>query len=122
MKKEIKVAVGSNLDEIKNRGGYFEKFKNAPIPDNELLTNLGLFINRQSLSRVIFMNELYQKIINVNGVVMEFGVRWGQNLSLFSNFRGMYEPYNYTRKIIGVDTFSGFPSIHKNDGTKDFIK
>ena len=86
MKKEIKVAVGSNLDEIKNRGGYFEKFKNAPIPDNELLTNLGLFINRQSLSRVIFMNELYQKIINVNGVVMEFGVRWGQNLSLFSNF------------------------------------
>ena len=69
MKKEIKVAVGSNLDEIKNRGGYFEKFKNAPIPDNELLTNLGLFINRQSLSRVIFMNELsnfrdvYQRII-----------------------------------------------------------
>ncbi len=122
MKKEIKVAVGSNLDEIKNRGGYFEKFKNAPIPDNELLTNLGLFINRQSLSRVIFMNELYQKIINVNGVVMEFGVRWGQNLSLFSNFRGMYEPYNYTRKIIGFDTFSGFPSIHKNDGTKDFIQ
>ena len=122
MKKEIKVAVGSNLDEIKNRGGYFEKFKNAPIPDNELLTNLGLFINRQSLSRVIFMNELYQKIINVNGVVMEFGVRWGQNLSLFSNFRGMYEPYNYTRKIIGFDTFSGFPSVHKNDGTKDFIQ
>jgi hypothetical protein len=47
MKKEIKVAVGSNLDEIKNRGGYFEKFKNAPIPDNELLTNLGLFINAE---------------------------------------------------------------------------
>lgn len=122
MKKEIKVAVGSNLDEIKNREEYFEKFKNTPIPDSELLTNLGLFINRQSLSRVIFMNELYKKIINVNGVIMEFGVRWGQNLSLFSNFRGMYEPYNFTRKIIGFDTFSGFPSVHKNDGEKEFIK
>lgn len=47
---------------------------------------------------------------------MEFGVRWGQNLSLFSNFRGMYEPYNYYRKIVGFDTFAGFPSVTKTDG------
>lgn len=122
MKNKINVAVGSNTDEIKNRERYFEKFKNTPIPDSELLTNLGLFINRQSLSRILFMNELYKKIINTNGIIIEFGVRWGQNLSLFSNFRGMYEPYNYTRKIIGFDTFEGFPSIHENDGKKDFIQ
>lgn len=122
MKSEQIVAVGSNIEEIKKREIFLENFKNTPISDSELLQNLGLFMNRQSLSKVLFMNELYQKIINVNGIIMEFGVRWGQNLSLFSSFRGMYEPYNYTRKIVGFDTFEGFPSIHKNDGEKEFMK
>ena len=53
-------------------------------------------------------HELYQKILNVHGVVIEFGTRWGQNLALFESFRGMYEPYNHFRKIIGFDTFEGF--------------
>mgnify|MGYP003971701973 CR=1 FL=1 len=28
-------------------------------------------------------NEIYKKIIDVHGVIMEFGTRWGQNLALF---------------------------------------
>jgi hypothetical protein len=62
------------------------------------------------------MHEMYQKIINVHGVIMEFGVRWGQNLALLSSLRGTYEPFNHNRKIIGFDTFSGFPSVHEKDG------
>ncbi len=93
------------------RSEFYNLFKNSPIPENELLSNLGLYTNRQTLSRILFMNEIYKKIINVHGVVMEFGVRWGQNLALFENFRGMYEPFNYNRKIIGFDTFNGFPSV-----------
>lgn len=118
---EKKVAIGSNTEELNIREEFLNNFKNCPIPDNEILQNLGLFTNRQALSRVLFMHELYQKTLNINGVIMEFGVRWGQNLSLFSSFRGMYEPFNYSRKIIGFDTFEGFPSVHKNDGDKDFI-
>jgi hypothetical protein len=55
-------------------------------------------------------------IVPVHGVIMEFGVRWGQNLALFSSLRGMHEPYNYNRKVIGFDTFDGFPSVSKEDG------
>lgn len=42
---------------------------------------------------------------------MEFGVRWGQNLALFESFRGIYEPYNYNRKIVGFDelNYNKFP-------------
>ncbi|MDQ7045237.1 MAG: TylF/MycF/NovP-related O-methyltransferase [Sulfurimonas sp.] len=122
MKKSINVAVGSNNTEIDLRSSFLNQFKECPIPDTEILQNLGLFINRQSLSRILFMHELYKKIINVNGVIMEFGVRWGQNLALFESLRGMYEPYNYTRKIIGFDTFEGFPSVHKKDGDKKHIE
>ena len=104
------------------RGEALRLFRESPIPDDELLSNLALFISRQNLSRILFMHELYLKALSVHGVVMEFGVRWGQNLALFQNFRGIYEPFNHNRKIIGFDTFSGFPSIHSKDGLSDIAR
>ncbi len=112
---KINVLVGSSNQEVTLREKFYQQFKEMPIAEAEQLSNLGLFLNRQTLSRILFMNELYQKIINVHGIVIEFGVRWGQNLALFSNFRGIYEPFNYNRRIIGFDTFSGFPSIDPKD-------
>jgi hypothetical protein len=88
------------------------------IPNDELLDNLGVFLTRQSLSRFLFLNEIYKESINTHGSIFEFGVRWGQNTSLFSSFRGIYEPYNYNKKIISFDTFEGFPSIDKKDDVK----
>ena len=35
------------------------------------------------------------------GVIVEFGVWLGHDLALFESLRGVYEPYNYTRRIIG---------------------
>jgi hypothetical protein len=112
----------ASSQELNSREEILDLFKQCPIPENELLQNLGLFIKRQDLSRIIFMHEIYQKIINVHGVIIEFGTRWGQNLALFESFRGMYKPYNHTRKIIGFDSFEGFPSVHAKDGQHDVIK
>jgi len=117
--EKMKVLSGSSQTEIQKRAEFLTLLKNSPIPESELLNNLGLYLNRQTLSRILFMHQLYEKILDVHGVVIEFGVRWGQNLALFESFRGMYEPYNYNRKIIGFDTFSGFPEVNnKKDGTK----
>ena len=98
------------------REDFFNLYKSSPIPERQILSNLGLFINSKNLSRILFMDYLYRKIIDVQGVIMEFGVRWGQNMSLFSALRGIYEPFNRHRKIIGFDTFEGFPNIHDKDG------
>jgi hypothetical protein len=118
-KMDIQTKTKSSGQELSTREQFKRLFDNCPIPDNEQLQNLGLFVNRQTFSRFMFMHEMYQQIINVHGVVMEFGVRWGQNLALFSTFRGMYEPANFYRKIVGFDTFSGFPSVHEKDGADD---
>lgn len=112
----------SSAEELKHREDIYQLFRDCPIPEYEIMRNLGLFINRQTMSRYLFFHELYQQILSIHGVVMEFGVRWGQNLALLSTFRGIYEPYNYTRKVIGFDTFSGFPSVSDKDGTDEIIK
>src|SRR5262249_55960023 len=33
-----------------------------------------------------------------------------------------YEPYNHTRKVIGFDTFTGYPSIRPEDGNADLAR
>ena len=119
-KKNIK-EYSSDLE--KNaRSKMIELFEKSPLPKNQILSNLGLFINSKELSRILFFDHIYKKIIDVPGVVMEFGTRWGQNLSLFSSLRGIYEPFNRHRKIIGFDTFTGFPSINIKDGKSDLMK
>ncbi len=67
-----------------------------------------LLSTRQEVTRLLHYNEIYQKLLNKPGVIMEFGCRYGSVLSLLCKFRSIYEPYNYSRKIIGFDTFQGF--------------
>ena len=50
------------------------------------------------------------------GVICEFGVHWGATLAELINLRGIYEPFNSSRTIIGFDTFEGFLPPSHNDG------
>jgi hypothetical protein len=116
------VLSSSSERELNDKRSFMELFKHSPIPDSQILNNLGLFMNRQSLSRIIAMHDLYKKILDIHGIICEFGVFWGQNLSLFESFRGIYEPYNHNRKIVGFDSFEGFVSLDKKDGSSDIMK
>lgn len=107
--------------EAKIRKEFLNLLKNCPIPDDQLLANLGLFLNSKNLSRVLFMDFIFRQILDVSGVVFEFGTRWGQNLALFSALRGIYEPFNRHRKIVGFDTFTGFPEITPEDGDSELM-
>lgn len=97
-------------------------FRVCPIPDDEILSNLGLFLTSKNLSRILFLNYLYQKIIDTQGIIIDFGTRWGNNASIFSALRGIYEPFNSRRKILAFDTFKGFPEITPNDGGSELMK
>ncbi len=95
-----------------------EFLKSSPIPDDEILANLGIYLTSKNLSRLLFFYEIYKKILHTHGVIMEFGVRWGQTLSVMSALRGIFEPFNRHRKIIGFDTFEGFRGISEKDGDR----
>jgi hypothetical protein len=71
------------------------------------------------LKRFLFFDSLYRQFINVPGVIVEFGCRWGQNLATLQNLRSIYEPYNYRRHILGFDTFSGLKGVAEQDGAHE---
>jgi hypothetical protein len=107
--------------EIEARGKLLRLFKETPIPDEDLLVNLGLYTRAVILAKVLYLNELYQKILRLPGIVVELGVWWGANLALFESFRSVYEPYNWTRKVVGFDTFEGYKGISPRDGTSRYV-
>jgi Macrocin-O-methyltransferase (TylF) len=96
--------------------------RDSPIPLIDLPRNLPLYMNRECLGDMVTTIELYRRILHVPGEVMEFGTRWGRRLSLLVNLRELYEPHNYTRRIVGFDTFSGFPRVSEKDGDHPKIR
>lgn len=118
---KLAIKTYASPEEIKNRAELLNCLRACPIPDDQLLSNLGLFLESRNLARILFMDFLFRQIIDVQGVVIEFGTRWGQNPALFSALRGIYDPFNRHRKIIGFDTFSGFPSISREDSKSEMM-
>ncbi len=110
-----------STEEINAKEARYHYFQECPIYPDELISNLGIFLNAKELARILFLDNLYKQILEIPGVIMEFGTLWGAGVSLFSALRGVYEPYNCRRKIIGFDTFEGFPSVHAKDGNAPLI-
>ncbi|MDC3311481.1 TylF/MycF family methyltransferase [Alphaproteobacteria bacterium] len=72
-------------------------------------------LRRQTISRILYYDWVYNKLLGKPGVICEFGVQWGGGLALLQNLRAMHEPYNHQRKIYGFDTFSGFVDVNSKD-------
>ena len=89
------------------------------MSDPEMLKNLGLFIPRMQWADIMHMMKLYEMMVPVHGVFAEFGVLWGKNLALAVAMRGILEPFNLSRKILGFDTFEGFPQVLTPEDGKD---
>jgi hypothetical protein len=87
----------------------------TPIAPEEVVNNLPLFLRRHQLTDLLSMDLLYREVLDVPGVIMEFGVRYGRHLGTFTALRGVYEPYNPLRRIVGFDTFTGFPDVAEVD-------
>jgi hypothetical protein len=104
-----------------NRERLFHLFKNRPMNDEDLLVNLGMYMRSGALAKMLYMDEIYRKIVPIPGHLMEFGVWWGQSICTFENLRAVHEPYNHQRRIVAFDTFTGYPEIGEKDIRSDII-
>ena len=115
-KREYQQETKSSETQLQQREVLYRLYRETPIPVDELILCLGLYMRSSALSKILFLNEVYSLILDKPGVIMEFGVWWGANLALLESFRSVYEPYNWSRKVVGFDTFGGYDSISAEDG------
>ena len=79
------------------------------------LHNFAKYVPTQYLRKFICRYEMFRKILNVHGSIVECGVLFGGGLMEWAHLSEIFEPFNHTRNIIGFDTFSGFPSLADKD-------
>jgi hypothetical protein len=92
-----------------------EYFASSPGSATEKLENFAKYVPRQSLARFLARYELFRRIQQVQGSIVECGVLFGGGLLSFAKLSTILEPYNFQRRVIGFDSFSGFPEIDSAD-------
>ena len=70
----------------------------------EYETGFSLTADSERYGKMLTHYELYKKIIDLPGDLVECGVYRGTSITRFAMFRNMLET-NYSRKIIGFDNF-----------------
>jgi hypothetical protein len=93
---------------IKNK----TSFEKSECSIEKKLENPYKYVRRQVVARFMSLYEIFKLQLNVKGSVIECGVHHGGTLMSLAKVSTILEPYNYHRKIIGFDTFSGFLNIH----------
>ena len=93
-------------------------FTDSALPVAQRLQTFPRHVRRQDIARFLAKHELFRHSLPVNGSIVECGVFAGGGLFGWHHFSAIYEPYNHTRRIIGFDTFDGFPSVDPKDLTE----
>jgi hypothetical protein len=74
-----------------------------------------IYIDRRLVALMLTRMKLFDQVRDVQGSVIECGVHRGNSLMLYYHLSSVYEPVALNRKIIGFDTFEGFPSVSDPD-------
>jgi len=94
-------------------------FYQFSISDVDKFENFPLWVRHRDLARFLYKAEIYKSIINVPGSVMECGVLYGGSMATWLHLGEIFEPVNYGRRVIGLDTFEGFPRTSEFDSPPD---
>lgn len=90
-------------------------FVRNPETHSKKINNFPCYARRAALTRYLVLYELFKKVLNIKGSIIECGVFRGFGLMTWSKLSAILEPANLTRKIYGFDSFEGFPNISKED-------
>jgi len=90
----------------------FEKYDGRIL---DKLNNFEKYVRRQPLARFLARYEFFKLIKYVKGSIVECGVHYGGGLMAWAKLSSILEPYAIHRKVIGFDTFEGFPDVSEED-------
>lgn len=100
---------------VQARRELFTRLQHYPATDEEKERSLSLFLRGSQLARLMAITDIYRRIVDLPGVIMDVGTWRGQTAVLCENLRAIYEPLHLNRRILCFDTFEGY----KGFGGKD---
>lgn len=87
--------------------------------ETEKMMNFPLYTPRQNLATFLCKCEIFKRVLNVHGSVVECGVFFGGGLATWAQLSAILEPSNHQRRVVGFDTFEGFPETSEMDASAE---
>lgn len=94
-------------------------YNNTELSTFEMFRNFPVFTPRFNLARFLAHYEIFKKIIEVPGVVVDLGVFRGGSAFTWAKLCEIFCPTDIRKTVIGFDTFAGFPKIGVEDGPEN---
>lgn len=94
-------------------------YENTDLSTFEMFRNFPVFTPRFNLARFLAHYEIFKKIIDVPGTIIDLGVFRGASTFTWAKLCEIFCPTDIRKRVIGFDTFSGFPKIGIEDGPED---
>ena len=88
----------------KTRLTVFEMFRNFPV-----------FTPRFNLARFLAHYELFKRVMELPGVIIDLGVYRGASTFTWAKLCEIFCPTDVRKKVYGFDTFTGFESLSQED-------
>ncbi len=116
MSKVIKVSGGLRTEAEQNEASLNKEcFESNPASWETKMENFPKYVRRQNLTRFLALYEIFKRVLDVKGSIIEGGVNQGYGVMSWCKFSSILEPVNLTRRVYGFDTFGGFPAISDKD-------
>ncbi|WP_022851626.1 TylF/MycF/NovP-related O-methyltransferase [Limisalsivibrio acetivorans] len=96
---------------------YQRIFESSEDDTKTKLRHFPKYVRRQDMTKFLARYEIFKRVLNVKGSIIECGVFKGFGMFSWGHFSEILEPNNLTRRIYGFDTFEGFPTISEQDKT-----
>ncbi len=82
----------------------------------EKFANFPCWAPRQNIARFLAQADIYrERILPIHGSIVEGGVAFGSGLFAWAHLASIFEPVDHVRRVVGFDTFSGFPGMATQD-------
>ena len=102
-------------NERRQRETLEKLFQQTALSSFEMFRNFAVFTPRYNLARFLVHYELFKKIYELPGVIIDLGVFQGASTFTWAKLCEIFCPTDVRKVVYGFDTFKGFPSVSKAD-------
>ncbi len=89
------------------------------LETHDVIENFMLFLRRVNFAKFLTHIEIFHKTMGLPGSIVECGVFKGMSLLTFAKLIEVHCPGDSLKRVIGFDTFQGFPALNPKDGLPD---
>jgi hypothetical protein len=110
-----------NIETNQSRGSrqFYQEletyYQSNPASNVEKLQNFTKYVSCGDIGRFLCRSKIFEQVLSVPGWIIDCGVFMGAGLMTWAHLSAILEPLNHVRRIVGMDTFAGFPDISDED-------